>query len=58
MDMGYRSREQLISDVEELQTVLEGIYAEANSDTPDIDKILDLAADGLEEEGEEIEEED
>jgi len=47
ISMAYQTREQLMSEIEQLEGVLETIFDEANSDDPDIDKILDLAADGL-----------
>ena len=39
---------KLEQEVDDLTSTLEAIFDEADSDDPDIDKILDLAADGLE----------
>jgi len=53
----YRTKEQLLEEVEDLESALEDIYCEATSDNPDTDKIADMAADAVGIEGEEIESE-
>jgi len=54
-----RTRAELIEEINELEATLDEIYAEATSDDPDIERIASIAAEALEiESGEDEDEEE
>ena len=46
--MDKRTRQELIEEIDELESALDEVYAEATSDDPDIERIASIAAEALE----------